>query len=513
MSTRIGDAAIGIGDVVHVARRGDPVELAASARDRLLGARAALERLARDGPAIYGLNSAMGANAGAVISPSDFDSYQRRAVRGRAVAVGPAYDQISVRAAQFARLAALARGGSGISLPVFDAALALLNAGVHPLVPRHGSMGVTDMPLLAHMALPLFGEGKAEYKGETLDGAEALARAGLAPVTLGAKDGLALFGANAFTVGRASLALHDLQQLIEAWLCALALYCEGFRANLSMFDPALQQARPAAGQSQCAERLRHLLRGSGLYTPGAARRLQDPLSMRVAPQVLGSLRWMVEQATVQVEIELNSQADSPLVLPSSEQMLSNGNFHIPSIALTLESCAIALAQAASLGVARIQRFMNPAMTGLPLQLTTLGPAHSGFGPVQKTLSALWTSIRQRANPVSLDFLTVTEGVEDHACNALQCAEKLAEQIDMARSLVAIELIVAAQAVDLRQTPIASMGAGAKASYAAVRALVPRLEEDRALGPDIESVAQAIAAGALDQRSLLKTDPSNRETNP
>lgn len=509
MSMRIGDSPVTIDDVVRVARHRELVELAPQARDRLLQARAVLERLASDGPAIYGLNSALGANAGTALAAGDLDEYQRRAVRGRAVGVGPSYDRASVRAAQFARLAGLARGGSGISPATFEAALALLNAGVHPLVPRHGSMGVTDMPMLAAMALPLFGEGRAEYQGEAMDGAQALARAGLSPVTLGAKDGLALFGSNAFTVGRASLALQDLLQLNDVWLCAVALTSEGFRANLSVLDESLHRARPAAGQEQSATRLRQLLAGSALFEPGAARRLQDPLSIRVAPQVHGSLQWMAVQAIGQVEIELNAQADSPLVLASSGQMLSNGNFHVPSIALTLESCALALAQATSLGVARIQRFMNPAMTGLPLQLTRHGPAHSGFGPVQKTLSALWTGIRQRANPASLDFLTVTEGAEDHACNALHCAEKLAEQIELARYVVAIELIVAAQAVDLRQTDARSMGAGARASYAAIRALVPMLDEDRALGPDIEAAAQAIATGGLDQPSSQSADPTHR----
>lgn len=496
VSITIGHAPTTIEEVVRVARGQERVELAKQAGQRIQDARAVVERLTQSGPAIYGLNSALGANAGQTIAAADLDEYQRRAVRGRAVAVGPPYDRASVRAAQFARLAALARGGSGISLPAFEAALALLNARVHPLVPRHGSMGVTDMPLLAHMALPLFGEGMAEFEGELLDGAQALARAGLSPVALGAKDGLALFGSNAFTVARASLALHDLRQLMQAWLCAVALSLEGFRANLSTLDERLHEARPAAGQIDLAARLRHLLRGSALFVPGAARRLQDPLSFRVVPQVHGSLQWMAEQAVLQVEVELNAQADSPLLLADTGEMLSNGNFHTPSIALALDSCAIALAQAASLGSARIQRFMNPAMTGLPLQLTNHGPAHSGFGPLQKTLSALWTDIRHRANPASLDFLAVTEGAEDHACNALHSAEKLAEQIERARYLVAIELIVAAQAVDLRGTDLASMGVGPQASYAALRSLLPALDEDRPLGPDLERISQAAADGVF-----------------
>ena len=505
MTIEVGDHWVGIDDLVRVARGGEAVALSAAARQRVAAARVLVMRLATSGQPIYGLNSALGANTGATLDSDDLESYQRRAVRARAVAVGPAYDTASVRAMQFARAAGMARGGSGVSPAVLDACIALLNHAVHPLVPRFGSIGVADLPQLSHLALPLFGEGKAEFGGEIMNAGAALEKAGLQPVKLGVKDGLALISSNAATTARAALVLHDVAATLKAWLAAVALGYEGFRANLSPLNPAAVAARPATGQVEVAAQLRRLLKGSALLQPGAARRVQDPVSMRVVAQVHGAVQGMVESARAQVEIELNSAADSPLVLvdeaadgvPNGGVMLSNGNFHIPALALTLDACAIALAQAASLSVARCQRFMSPALTGLPLQLTRHGPAHSGFATVQKTLTALWAEIRLRANPGSLDYMPVSEGLEDHACMALGVAEKLGELLERVRYLVAIELLIAAQAVDLRGLNDAELGEGARAAYRQLRAIIPMLDEDRPLGPDIDCVQRAVAAGLFD----------------
>ncbi|WP_394787242.1 histidine ammonia-lyase [Rhodoferax sp.] len=497
MTLELGERWIGIDDLVQVARNRTPVSLAPAARERVLAARALVMRLATSGQPIYGLNSALGANTGAVLDDADLEAYQRRAVRARAVAVGPVFDTVSVRAMQFARIAGLARGGSGVSPEVLDACIALLNRQVHPQVPRLGSIGVADLPQLSHLALPLFGEGQAEFDGQILAGDEALARAGLQPVKLGAKDGLALISANAATTARAALVLHGVTATLHAWSAAVALGFEGFRANLSPLNAHAVAARPATGQIELAKELRALLKGSALWEPRAARRVQDPVSLRVVAQVHGSARGMVQAARAQVEIELNSAADSPLVLPEEGAMLSNGNFHIPALALALDACAIALAQAASMSVARCQRFMSPALTGLPLQLTRHGPAHSGFATVQKTLTALWAEIRLRANPGSLDFIPVSEGLEDHACMAFGVVEKLAELLERVQYLVAIELLVAAQAVDLRALDVSQMGEGALAAYQQLRAMVPMLDEDRPLGPDIDRVYQAVAAGVFD----------------
>jgi histidine ammonia-lyase len=397
---------------------------------------------------------------------------------------------------QFVRIAGMARAGSGVSPAVLDACIALLNHKVHPVVPRFGSVGSADLPQLSHLALPLFGEGEAEFEGAVLPGHEALARAGLKPVVLGAKDGLALISANAATTARAAMVLNDANTALDAWLNAVALGFEGFRANLSPLHPEAVAARPAAGQVHAGNQLRKLLNGSSLLGPAAARRLQDPISIRVVPQVHGAARDMLENACTQVKVELNSAADSPLVLTEEGKMLSNGNFHLPALALALDACAIAIAQVSSMSVARCQRFMSPAQTELPLQLTRHGPAHSGFAAVQKTLNALWADIRLRANPGSLDFMAMSEAQEDHACMAMGVAEKLGEMVERVRYLIAIELLIAAQAVDLRGLDLAELSEGTRRTYHQVRALVPMLDEDRPLGPDIDRLQRAVTEGVF-----------------
>lgn len=498
MTIEIGEKWLAIDALVRVARGGEQVLLASAARERVVAARAVVARLAGSGQPVYGLNSALGANTGALLAPDDLEDYQRRAVRARAVAVGPAYDRASVRAMQLARIAGMARGGSGVSPEVLDACIALLNRQVHPVVPRFGSIGVADLPQLSHLALALFGEGEAEFQGQVFPGRIALERAGLEPVKLGAKDGLALISSNAATTARAALVLHDATAALNAWLAAVALGYEGFRANLSPLDPRAVAARPASGQVEVARRLRSLLADSALLAPGSARRVQDPVSLRAVAQVHGSAHAMIEAARAQVEIELNSAADSPLVLAEDGVILSNGNFHIPALALALDACAIALAQASSMSVARCQRFMSPALTGLPLQLTNHGPAHSGFATVQKTLTALWAEIRLRANPGSLDSMPVSEGLEDHACMGLGVAEKLGDIVERVRYLIAIELLISAQAADLRQAAASTMGRGALATYRQVRELVAVLDEDRPLGPDIDRIQGAVASGLFDR---------------
>jgi len=495
-SIRVGGRRLRIDDVVTVARGDAIVELDPDVHRRIAAARDVVLRLVQGETPIYGVNSALGANTGQRLDPTDLAEYQRRAIRARAVGVGPCYDRASVRAMLFARIAGMAAGGSGVSLEVLVALVALVNRRVHPIVPRYGSIGVADLPQLAHLALPLIGEGLAEFEGEVLPGADALRRAGLAPVALGPKDGVALISANAATIARGALVVADTVTLARQWLAAVATSCEGFRANLSPLDPRAVSARPAPGQIDVAAQLRALLAGSALLEPGAARRVQDPLSFRSVAQVHGALDAALANAREQIELELDSAAESPLVLADDGVMLSNGNFHLPAFALAFDTLAIALAQATSLAVERVIRFMSPALTDLPLQLTRHGPAHSGFATVQKTLTALWSEIRHRANPASLDFLPVSEGIEDHATMALGTVERIAEMLDRIRYVIAIEMLVAAQAIDLRGLDDRQLGVSVRALHAALRARVPMLEHDRPLGPDIDAIAALLADDAL-----------------
>jgi histidine ammonia-lyase len=329
-----------------------------------------------------------------------------------------------------------------------------------------------------------------------LAGAVALERAGLKPLRLGAKDALALVSANSATVGRAALVLHDAFAMLDQWNAAVALSYEGFRANLSPIDARAVRARPAPGQVEIADRLRVLLAGSRLFKADSARRVQDPLSLRCVPQVHGALWWMLAEARSQVELELNHAGESPLVLVSDREIISTSNFHVPALALALDAAAIAFAQSAALAAERCIKFVSPAMTELPLQLTRHGPQESGFATVQKTLTALCNEIRLRANPGSLDFLPVSERIEDHAPMTLGVVEKLGEIVERARYLVAIECLIAAQAVDLRGLRPDELGAGARHVYQHVRAEVSMLDHDRPLGADIERLERRLRSGEL-----------------
>lgn len=491
----IGTKPVTIADVVAVARNGSLVAVEAAVIDRLTRARAVVERAAGSDQAIYGLTSALGANTGKVVAPTDRVLYQVRAVRARAVGVGPPMPEDRVRAAMFARVAGMAQGGSGVSIDVFRSLVDALNHRVFPCVPAWGSISVADMPPLSHIALVLIGEGEAFVDGRRVSGAAALAHAGLAPVALAGKDGLALFGANAVTVGVASLVLNDLAAMFDRLDDIAALSFEGFRGNVSPLDARAQQARGAPGQAEAAARLRAALAGSGLFAPNAARRLQDPLSFRCVAQVHGAALDALGHAVLHVEIELNGAADNPLVDVASGAMFSTGNFHIPGLAIAHEALGLAVVQVAALIVERCIHLMAPEMSDLPLQLTRHGPQQSGFATVQKTLTALLNDLHHLANPACLDFLPVSAGIEDHAPMALKCVTKLDEMRERLAYVAAIEAVVAAQAVDLRVPDVrTSLGQGTRRMYESVRSRVECLDDDRPLGPDFETIAAWLGAG-------------------
>ena len=468
-------------EIVRIARDGAKVEIAAAVTGHLAAARAVVERLADGDQPV-----------------SDVAAHQRRALQARAVGMGPPLPVDVVRAMMAARAAGLAAGGSGASPAVLEALVAALNAGLTPMVPSLGSIGAGDLAPLSHMALSLIGEGGAEVGGVMLIGMSAFEAAGLAPLALGSNDGIALIGANALTVGQGALALADAAGALDALDAAVALSLEGFRGNLAILDPRGQQARPAPGQLEAAARLRDLLGGSSLWRPGAARRLQDPFSFRCAATVHGAVLWALVEAGSAIEIELNAAADSPLVL--GEEMISTANFHLPQLALAFEALGLGLAQAAQMSVERIKRLMSPPMTGLPMHLTPQAPSRSGFGAIQKTAVHLFSEIRRLAQPLLLDGSAVTEATEDHATMAPGIVAKTAALAAHVQRLAAIELMVAAQAVDLRH-PL-ELGAGTRIAYDLVRSFMPYLDEDGPTGPNAERLAEALRSGGLRISHLL-----------
>jgi len=488
-----GVGRIGIADVIAVAR-GAAVGVDPAVLRRLERARAVVDAASESDAPVYGLTSALGANTGRALAPEQRARYQLDAIRARAVGVGPTMDEERVRAIMFARVAGMAQGGSGVSVPVFRALVDMLNRRVWPVTPAWGTISVGDLPPLSHIALVLIGEGEALVDGRRVPGREALACAGLAPVALGPKDGLVLVSANAATVGSACLVLERLARFFDRFDDIVALSFEGFRANLSPLAESAQAARPAPGQASAARGLRTSLAGSALESADAARRVQDPLSFRCAAQVHGAALEALERAIEHVEIELNAAADSPLVDIDAASIASTGNFHIPGLAIAHEALGLAVAQLTMLAVERCIKMLGPETSGLPLQLTRHGPQQSGYATVQKTLTALANDIRHLANPACLDFLPVSAGIEDHAPMAMRSVTKLGEICERLVYVAGAEAMIAAQAVDLRAPEVrATLGEGARRAYAAVRERVAFLDDDRPPGLDIEAIAAWVAA--------------------
>ncbi|SES39017.1 histidine ammonia-lyase [Rhizobium sp. NFR03] len=489
-----------IADIVAIARQRAEVSADERVIARLVEARLVLENVAASGQPIYGMNTGLGANLKTAVT-EDFAAFQVQLIRGRGMAVGEPMPRDATRAVVAARLAMLAVGGSGISPAVFQALLGLLNAGVHPVMRSVGSIGAGDLVLLSAMARVLIGEGEAEYQGEILPSLVALARAGLAPTVLQPKDGIALLNASAVSVGEGALVLHDLRRLLGWQRQAVALCFEALAGNPAILAPAIQAARPAAGQVEEASLIRAALQGSSLYEGGVS--IQDPLSLRCVAPIHGALADALAHAERAVELELNSAADNPLVLVAERRVLSTGNFHTPALSLAFESLGLALAQAAAASAARFIQLTGSRRHGLPRYLSPAGGASAGLVPMQKTVTALLAAIRHKANPVMLDFLAVSEGVEDHATQSLLTVRKLGEMLSSWRLLIACEMVAAAQAVEMRQEH--RCGAGTQMIHDMIRAKVPALQEDRSLGEDVAVLAShlELCEDSWDRRSELR----------
>jgi histidine ammonia-lyase len=472
--------------VAAIAREGVTVTLAPGARSRIEAAQAAVARAARQGRPVYGVTTGLGSRVVDSVDGAAAAEFSLRTLRGRAMAVGEPLERELTRAAMALRLNGLCAGGSGAGLPIADGLAR---------IPRSGSVGAADLVMLAHVGLVLIGEGEAEVGGELLDGAQALRRAGLEPVELGAKDGLVLCSSSAVSAGIATLALLDGEARLAAAQVSAALSMEGFRANLSPLDPRVAAARPAPGQEWAASGLMTLLAGGALTEPGAARRLQDPLSFRCASQIHGSLHCALELLGGAVAPEINGADDNPLVLAADDEILSTGNFHVPALSLALDATAIAVAQVASAVTERGARLRTTRLSGLPANLVDDDPTRSGIAPLLKTARALTIEIRHAAAPFATEATAGADGVEDDSTAATQAALRLRGQLDRLALLIAVELLIAAQAVDLAS--VSRLGAGTAAAQRCVRELVDLVTDDRPLGPDVERLArEALTNGTL-----------------
>ena len=486
-------APVTVETIAAIASHGARVRLAPATVMRIDRAHQALLRAAAAGTPIYGLNTGLGAAVDTEIAADA--ALQERIVLARAVGVGRLADRAEVRAMIAARLVGLCTARSGASPAVVAALADLLNHGIHPSVPMTGSVGEGDLAPLAHVALALVGRGEVELGGALMPAEAAFARCGLAPPVLRGKDGLALVSSNAASVGTAALLVIETGRVLRAMLAAAALSFEGFRGNLSPLDPRATALRPAPGQGDVAGWLGALFAGGALARSGTARRLQDPLSFRCVASILGAAFTALAAARTAVDLELATSDDNPAILVEDDTVLANANFDSTHLALALEALGLALARAAAASAERVLTLMSPAMTGLPRFLTDGLPGRNGFATVQKTVAALLAGIGHRANPMPVVVAPVADRVENYATMAPAIGDKTRALAADVRLLAAIELMVAAQAVDLREA--VPLGDGTQALQEAVRALVPRLVEDRPASPDIIALDRWIASGALD----------------
>lgn len=496
MELRVGDGPVPLERFVAASEGPVVVRLGEAARARIAAARAVVDRFAAGEAPVYGLNTGLGGNLGHRIRPDEMAAFQAQMLAGRSVGAGPWLPEPVCRAALLARVIGVAGGASGLSPAVLELMLAMLARGLAPAIPSVGSIGAGDLVLGAAMGGALIGAGEIWAGGRAIPAGAALAAEGLSPARLGPKDALALANHSAVSVALAARLAERARRLL--WLArgTAALAGEGFAMNPTIFDARLHALRPATGQEAEAAWFRAAFHGSPLARPGAARKIQDALSFRTIAPVFAAAATARERLAAEVAIELNAAADNPAILgagPDAE-MLSTPNFHTPAIALALDTLALAWVQMAAGAAQRIVKLMAPDLSGLPKYLSPVGGASAGLMPMQKTVAALLARIRHEAEPACLDSMAVSEMVEDVAPQTPLAAETLGRQLDAVATLLAIEAIVGAQAVDLRGGE--GLGAGARPVYDALRARVPPLGEDRAGTPDIAAAEAALAAPGL-----------------
>ncbi len=492
--------SLSLKQIADVASGREHVTLASDARLRANEARRVVEEIVAAERTVYGVNTGFGKLSDVRIEQAQLGELQLNLVRSHACGLGAPLSEEESRAMLLLRANVLARGFSGARPLIIDTLILLLERGVTPVIPEKGSVGASgDLAPLAHLASTVIGEGEAFYRGERLASAEALRRAGLEPVQLEVKEGLALLNGTQAMGAVGGLALYEAQRLAVLADVAGAMTLEALRGTPVAFDERIHHARPHLGQIKAAEHLRELLRDSEIRSSHLENdpRVQDAYSLRCMPQVHGAIRGALDHAREVLEIETGSATDNPLVFTDTGEVLSGGNFHGAPIALCLDYAAIALTDLMSISERRIDRLVNPDLNeDLPPFLTTTPGISSGFMMMQVTAAALLTEAKVFSHPASVDNIPTDGGKEDHVSMGMTAATKLRSIVANANMISAIELMTAAEGLEHR-LPLLP-GKGVKDAYDIVRSHVQPLQSDRSMSADIERLVSAIRAGEFDE---------------
>jgi histidine ammonia-lyase len=486
--------ALRLADLRHYATRFEPLALDPGCHASIDASAATVQAIVERGAPAYGINTGFGKLAKVQIDRERLEQLQANLVRSHAVGVGALLDDDTVRLTMLLKIASLARGYSGVRRAVIDLLLAMHNARLWPCIPSQGSVGASgDLAPLAHLTLPLIGEGEVRVDGRIQPAAPAVRAAGLAPLTLAAKEGLALLNGTQVSTAIALMGLLRAEQVFAAAVVAGALSVDAAKGSDAPFDPRIHEVRGLQGQIATAQRYRELLAGSAIRASHREDddRVQDPYSLRCQPQVMGACLELIRQSAATLLTEANAVSDNPLVFADSGEVLSGGNFHAEPVAFAADTLALAISEVGALSERRIALLIDATLSGLPPFLVREAGINSGFMIAHVTAAALASENKTLAHPASVDSLPTSANQEDHVSMANFAARKLADLALNVRHIIAIELLAAAQGIDFHR-PLRSSTA-LEQVHAAIRKVVPHLERDRAFAPDIAAIERLIDA--------------------
>jgi histidine ammonia-lyase len=492
----LGMDGMSLEELVAIAREGARVRLAKESEERIVKARKLIEQWVQEGRTIYGITTGFGALSDVAISREDTRQLQENILMSHAAGVGESLDEETVRATMALRIKDLARGHSGIRLETVQSLAELLNRGVIPVVPEKGSVGASgDLAPLAHVCLVLIGRGEAWYQGQKMSGLEALKKCGMKPVQLQAGEGLALVNGTQLMTAIGGLSVYDAMRLSKMTDIAAAMSLEVLMGTRTEFDPRIHEARPHPGQAVAAHNMDRIIRGSEIITSHKdCSRIQDAYTLRCSPQVHGATKDAIAYAKKVVETEMNSSTNNPLIFPESEEFLLGGNFHGQPVALAMDFLGMAIAELANISERRIERLVNPQLSGLPAFLVSDGGLNSGFMIAQYTAASLVSENKVLSHPACVDSIPTSANKEDHVPMGTISARKCREILRNTEHVIAIELLCAAQAMDLFTNM--KPGQGTLVAYRMIRDTVPHLEGDRVLSKDIETVVSLLKSSTI-----------------
>ena len=497
MVVEIGGSPLTLPQLRRIARDGVPIALAPACRAPIAEAAAAIQRILAGGKPAYGINTGFGRLAQTRIPADELATLQTNIVLSHAAGTGPPLNEATVRLVLALKIATLARGHSGVRPEVIDLLVALYTLGIHPIIPSKGSVGASgDLAPLAHLSLTLLGIGDVSVEGRTVSAAEALDQAGLQPLTLAPKEGLALLNGTQVSTALALVGLFAIEDLFAAAVVAGSLSVDAAAGSDTPFDPRIHALRGHAGQRDVAAHYAALLADSAIRRSHIENdpRVQDPYSLRCQPQVMGACLDHLRFTAGVFEIEANGVTDNPLIFPGSDEVLSGGNFHAEPVALAADTLALVAAEVGALSERRTALLIDTTLSGLPPFLVEHGGVNSGFMVAQVTAAALASENKTLAHPASVDSLPTSANQEDHVSMATFAARRLGDMAANSAAIVAIELLAGAQGIDLR-APLTT-APRLQAARALIRAQVAFYDHDRYFAPDIAIVQRLIEAGAF-----------------